>query len=115
MAPCFSGVVLTVVRPDQELTDGAGIHTSSWRPFAWRHELLEPDVSVLLCSGIYPFLWGMLRGYGIQVVPDACGDPAQVLHNWRSGVLSAPRQWPLYAGKPGVSRRRHRFRGGRES
>jgi len=116
MVPCFSGVELLVIPPDQDLDRCEPVSTADWPPLAWGRELARRDVGVLICSGIYPFLWGALRGHGIDVVPNAIGESSSVLADWRSGALTVPPVWPCYPELHvgGRGRRGRRFRGGRQ-
>ena len=116
VAPCLPGVELRIFRPRQGWDEGQVISTAGWDPLAWTNELLRRDVRTLLCAGIDQFLWGALRGYGIQVVPTVMGVPEDVLRFWDSGRLEVPQSWPPYpgAGVCGRTRRkRNRYRGGR--
>ena len=115
LAPCFPGAALHVVAPNREWSDSSVVSTDGWDPLVWGRELLRRDVSVLLCSGMFPFLWGVLQGYGIRVVPNASGSAADVLQAWRSGDLTVPEAWPCEPGVRCCRGRwgRRRFRGGR--
>ena len=115
LVPCFSGVELLVIGPDQDLDRCVPIPTVDWPLLAWGRELAGREVGVLICGGIYPFLWGVLRGHGIDVVPNAIGEAAAGLADYRSGTLTVPPMWPCYpelheGGRGGC---RRRFRGGR--
>jgi predicted Fe-Mo cluster-binding NifX family protein len=76
---------------------------------------MRRDVTILLCAGVDQFLWGVLQGHGIEVVPDAIGSADDVIEQWRSGKLTVPQMWPRQmndgCGK-GLRRRKGR-RGGR--
>lgn len=115
MAPCFPGVELLILGPRRAVGQHLKVSTTGWQPLAWGQELMCLDVSVLLCAGIHRFLWGVLQGYGIQVIPNVLGDPRDILARWRSGSLPLPRNWPFYPDPfPGGGRRgRRRFRGGK--
>jgi len=118
MAPCFGGVELQIVEGDEDLRDGHIVSTHGWHPLAWGRELMRRDVALLLCAGIDQATWAALRGHGIQVIPNAIGDPATVFATWRNGSLIPPGLWPAYPVGFGGSRmfgagRRRRFRGGR--
>lgn len=116
MAPCFPGAELWILGPDQQIGQHQVVPTVGWHPLAWGQELMRWDVSMLLCAGIDQFLWGALQGYGIQVIPNAMGDPNEVFSQWRAGRLAVPPMWPMYPGMYGRGRGRgrgRRFRGGR--
>lgn len=82
--------------------------TAGWGVLEWGRELVRRDVGLLFCSGIDHFLWGALKGNGIDVIPDAVGEPEQVLKLWHGGVLAASAEWPHHA-RGGC--RRERLRG----
>ena len=118
IAPCFSGVELRVVEAQSDLETAKVVVTRGWHPLAWGQELMRHDVNVLLCAGIDQVLWAGIRGYGIHVIPNAMGDPGEVLSQWSVGRLVAPQTWPMLPGMPGPGRgsgggQRRRFRGGR--
>jgi len=115
MVPCFSGVELVVVSSAGGLDSCAPIPTMDWPPLGWGRELADREVGVLICSGMYPFLWGVLRGHGIDVVPNAVGKAEAVLVDWCSGALAVPPVWPCYPELHvgGRGRRGRRYRGGR--
>lgn len=94
MSPCFPGTDLLVVSADGGAAKGKTVATMGWHPLAWGQELMRRNVGTLLCAGMDQFLWGALRGHGIQVVPEVVGDPSRALERWRSGELKAPEQWP---------------------
>ena len=114
ITPCFAGVELWILAETQDLGEREVMNTEGWHPLAWPKELMRHDVSVLLCSGIDQFVWGALRGYGIQVIPNATGGAEDVLRQWRSGLLAAPQVWPPDPSRGrGGCRSRRWFRGGR--
>jgi hypothetical protein len=118
MAPCFSGVELRVVGPQSDLETAKVVVTRAWHPLVWGRELMRRDVNTLLCAGIDQVVWAGIRGYGIQVIPNTLGDPAEVLNQWSAGRLAVPQTWPMLPGMPDPDRgkgggRRRRFRGGR--
>jgi len=96
MAPCFSGVELRVLESDQGLNQGETVETIGWTPYVWAEQLAGRHVGVLVCSGVDAVLWGELQKHGIQVVPNAVGDPEAVLRDWRGGQLPVPDRWPCY-------------------
>ena len=116
VAPCFAGVELWIFGPGQQVGEHLTVHTAGREPLLWARDLLRRDVDTLLCAGIDVFVWGVLRGNGIRVVPEAAGPAKEVLARWRAGTLRAPSTWP-YPGQrrprhhPGM--RRHRPRGGK--
>ena len=117
MAPCFGGVELRIVDNNADLRDAPVLSTHGWHPLVWGRELMRRDVTLLMCAGIDQATWAALRGHGIQVIPNAIGDPATVFATWRSGRLSPPQLWPAYpvgfGGRRGFGAgRRRRFRGG---
>jgi predicted Fe-Mo cluster-binding NifX family protein len=76
------------------------------------------DVDVLLCGGIEQFYFGMIRGHGIKVIPDATGAVLEVLDGWIRGNLRIPQLWPYcpHKGAPGRKQcRQKRRRGGLQS
>lgn len=83
LAPCFKGVELWIVGPEDDVDRCRVVSTEGWAPLAWGRQLMRADVGILICAGIHHFVWGVLRGYGIQVVSNATGDPATVLSEWR--------------------------------
>jgi hypothetical protein len=114
VAPCFSGAELLIFEAGSDLA--RVVPTAGWPPLAWGRELRGLGVGTLICNGIYPFLWGVLRGHGIEVIPNASGEPDDVMRDWHRGVLTAPEQWPCYPmlqGRGCRPRQRRRFRGGR--
>ena len=132
MAPCFAGVELRILgeyggvpsRPGAETAGQAGlagaqvVSTHGWHPLCWGRELWRRDVALLLCAGIDQGTWAAIRGHGIEVIPNAIGDPETVFAAWHGGRLNPPRLWPAYP--VGLGRaprfregRRRRFRGGR--
>lgn len=118
MAPCFGGVELRIVDNNGDLRDAHVLSTHGWHPLVWGRELMRRDVTLLLCAGIDQATWAAVRGHGIQVIPNAIGDPATVFGTWRNGGLNPPQLWPAYPagfGRRGGSGsgRRRRFRGGR--
>jgi hypothetical protein len=118
MAPCFGGVELQIVDDNAELREARVLSTHDWHPLAWGRELMRRDVTLLMCAGVDQATWAALRGHGIQVIPNAIGDPATVFATWRSGRLSPPQLWPAYpvgfGGRRGFGGgRRRRFHGGR--
>jgi hypothetical protein len=117
MAPCFAGVELRILDENTDLRAAEAVSTHGWHPLAWGRELMRHDVAVLLCAGIDHATWSAIQGHGIQVIPNAIGDPETVLEGWRSGRLSPPAVWPNYPvgfGAGGLrAGRRRRFRGGR--
>lgn len=113
MAPCFAGVELRIVDGNGDLNAAGLVSTRGWHPLGWGRELMRRDVGLLLCTGIDQGTWGSIRGHGIQVIPNAMGDPGATLAAWRSGRLRPPPIWPAYPAGSGGGRRRKRFRGGR--
>ena len=118
MAPCFGGVELRVVENNADLQDARVLSTHGWHPLAWGRELMRRDVALLMCAGIDQATWSAVQGHGIQVIPNAIGDPEPVFAAWRNGRLSPPQLWPAYpvgfGGRRGFgASRRRRFRGGR--
>ena len=108
MAPCFAGVGLRIVDENAGFDDAEYLSTHGWHPLAWGRELMRRDVELLICAGINLQTWAGIRGHGINVIPEATGDPRQVLLAWRNHQLRPPASWPSYGG-----RQRRRFRGGR--
>jgi len=118
MAPCFGGVELRIVDDNADLPDARVLSTHGWHPLAWGRELMRHDVTLLMCAGIDQATWAAVQGHGIQVIPNAIGDPEPVFAAWRNGHLSPPQLWPAYpvgfGGRRGFgASRRRRFRGGR--
>jgi len=79
---------------------------------------MRRDVTLLLCAGVDQATWAALQGHGIQVIPNAIGDPGAVFSTWRNGRLNPPPVWPddpvgLGAARGFGTGRRRRFRGGR--
>ncbi len=125
MAPCFAGVELRVLNEEMNLDAAEVVSTCGWHPLAWGNELMRLDVALLLCAGIDHGTWAAIQGHGIQVIPNAIGEPDTAFATWHSGQLSPPQVWPSYpagfgaggfdrltAGRFGSGQRR-RFRGGR--
>ncbi|TFH15420.1 MAG: hypothetical protein E4H02_07920 [Lentisphaerales bacterium] len=69
------------------------MNTQNWRALGWGQELMQRDVSVLLCAGVDRFSCGALQGYGIEVFPNAVGSPDEALKQWRNGELTVPQMW----------------------
>lgn len=117
MAPCFAGVELRILSADAEIGNAGLVSTRGWHPLAWGHELMHRDVGVLICASLNLQTWAGIRGHGIQVIPEAIGDPDTVLKAWQCHQLTPPRVWPMYGSSLGGTGygagRRHRFRGGR--
>ena len=125
MAPCFAGVELRVLSDEMNLAVAKVVLTCGWHPLGWGHELMQRDITLLLCAGIDRGTWSAVQGHGIQVIPNAIGEPEAVFSSWRSGQLCPPQVWPSYpagVGAGGFDRRnaggfgsgqRRRFRGGR--
>jgi len=125
MAPCFAGVELKILSDKMDLDVANVISSCGWHPLAWGHELMQRDVTLLLCAGIDHGTWAAIQGHGIQVIPNAIGEPDTVFTSWRSGRLSPPQIWPSYPTgvRAGMCDRRtasgfgsgqkRRFRGGR--
>ena len=107
VVPCFAGVELWIVGPDQNINDRQVVTTSRNQPFSWAKVLAYRDISVLLCGGIDMFSWGYLRGNGVQIVSDCSGSASIVLEAWRRGSLVIPANIRNQTG-----RGRHRRRGG---
>ena len=118
MASCFGGVELRIVDDNADLREARVLSTHGWHPLAWGRELMSRDVTLLMCAGIDHATWAAVQGYGIQVIPNAIGNPETVFETWRNGHLSPPRLWPAdpvgFRGRRrfGAGRRR-RFHGGR--
>ena len=56
---------------------------------------LECSYCYRLCTGIIEqFLYGVIRGNGIFVVPNVIGNVLEVLESWRLGKLRIPKSWP---------------------
>ena len=118
MAPCFSGVDLRVIGAQSDLEAGEVVATRAWHPLVWGRELMRRDVNTLLCAGIDQVVWAGIRGYGIQVIPNAMGDPGQAWNQWLTGHLAVPQPRFVFPGMRGPGRGRgggrgRRFRGGR--
>ena len=118
MASCFGGVELRIVDDDVDLREARVLSTHGWHPLAWGRELMRRDVALLMCAGIDQATWAAVQGHGIQVIPNAIGEPATVFVAWRKGQLNPPQVWPAYPVRFGGSRgsgggRRRRFHGGR--
>ena len=118
MAPCFPGVELRVVGPQSTPEEAEVTVTRAWHPLVWGRELMRRDVNTLLCAGIDQVVWAGIRGYGIQVIPNAMGDPGHVLKQWLTGHLAVPQPGSAFPEMRGPGRRRgggcgRRFRGGR--
>ena len=114
VAPCFAGVELWIVEPNQGVGVHRIIHTAGRDPSHWARELVRQDVGVLLCAGIDIFVWGGLLGNGVEVVPDAIGTADDVLARWRAGLLITPPIWPPPVRQHSRRRdqTRRRFHGG---
>ena len=114
MCPCFSGACLWILDQDEDIDRHWSVATGSWQSLGWSRQLMRLDVGVVLCVGVDQFLWGALKGYGIEVVPNAVGRPSEVLKQWRRGELVPPDMWPVRLPRCGGGRRRRLgFRGGR--
>lgn len=117
MAPCFAGVELWILDENAELNQALRLSTHGWHPLAWGRELMRRDVGLLVCAGVNLQTWAGIQGHGIDVIPDAIGDPGTVLEAWRNRQLQPPPTWPACGGAPRRAGRRggrqHRFRGGR--
>lgn len=114
MSPCLPGVDLWILSGTAEVKEKQVVETEKWHSLAWGRELMQRNVNVLLCAGISRFLWGALRGDGIQVVPDAMGVPDEVAEQWQSGGLTVPRMWPPHVQgghQRRFGKRRHGCRG----
>jgi hypothetical protein len=94
VAPCFAGVELWIVNPSQSAGARLTVSTVGLDPSLWARELVRRDVGVLLCAGIDMFAWGVLRGNGIHVVPEAVGTVDEVMVKWHAGTLSPLPLWP---------------------
>ena len=114
VAPCFAGVELWIVEANQAVGEHRVIRTAGRDPSHWAQEFVRLDVGVLLCAGIDMFAWGVLRGNGIEVVPEAVGAVDEVLAQWRAGTLNAPPTWPFPVRRHSghSARTRRRFHGG---
>jgi len=118
MAPCFSGVELRMIGPQSDLKAAEIVVTRAWHPLVWGRELMRRDVDTLLCGGIDQVVCSGIRGYGIEVISDAMGDPEQVLNQWLTGRLAVPQPCSVFPEMPGLGSGRcrgqgRRFRGGR--
>lgn len=118
MAPCFAGVELRIIDDNADLHEAHILSTRRWHPLVWGRELMRRDVTLLMCAGVNQATWAALRGHGIQVIPNAIGDPGNVLATWRGGRLTPPALWPAYPVGSDRHRgfgggRRRRFRGGK--
>lgn len=82
--------------------------TAGWGALDWGRELVRRDVGLLFCAGIDRFLWGALKGNGIDVIPDAVGEPEEVLSLWQGGAFNLSGEWPHHT-RGGC--RRERLRG----
>jgi predicted Fe-Mo cluster-binding NifX family protein len=109
VSPCFRGVNLWILGDHAGLERKCVAETQDWGDLAWGQELMKRDVSVLICAGLNQFLWGALKGHGIDVVPNAVGEPDEVLGQWQRGALPSPSVWPPH-GRNGC--RRVRLRSG---
>ena len=49
--------------------------------------LVELDIGVLVCGAISRPMYGLIDGYGIQVIPFVAGDLREVIQAWLSGNL----------------------------
>lgn len=117
ISPCLSGVSLWIVGDDGDMDDRLEIDTLGWEALAWGRELMRRDVGLLFCAGLDQFLWGALQGNGIDVVPDAIGDPSDVVGQWRRGELKLSSEWPRHlrgGGRRERNRARCRRRRGRQ-
>jgi len=70
--------------------------------------LLDLEVDTVICGAISQGLETMLRGVGIQVISQLCGDLEEILQTFRTGSLEQDR-----FALPGCARRRRRQRDGR--
>ena len=118
MAPCFSGVELRVIESQGDPEQAEDIVTQAWHPLVWGRELMRRDVNTLLCAGIEQGVWAGIRGYGIEVIPNAMGNPGEVLNQWLNGRLVVPQTCTMASNVPDSScgrgaGRGRRFRGGR--
>ncbi len=115
VAPLFSGVEVLIYRYESgKAVLEKRVQTSDWPALAWGPNLMREDVSLLICDGLDHFLWGSLRGYGINVAPEAGGKVDEALGLWQHGKLPVPETWPPVAvvcARRGAGRR-NRWRGG---
>lgn len=114
VAPCFAGVELWIIGPNQRIEDRETVKTTESHPLSWARELVRRDIGVFFCSGIDMFAWGFLKGNGVQIVPECFGTVESVLEAWRNGSLMIPSSMPMrsgqHAGQPVRNRRRYRGR-----
>ncbi len=115
VAPCFAGVELWIIGPQQNPAGRLTIPTAGREPLFWVRDLARHDVDTLLCAGIDVFAWGAFRGNGIRVVPEAVGSVQEVLDRWRAGRLKAASTWPpvlkgRLESRGHRARRRRRYR-----
>ena len=114
IAPCFAGVEVWIVEPAQNACEHRTIPTAGRDPSFWARDLVRLDVDAFLCAGIDMFLWGVLRGNGIEVFANITGPAGEALERWRAGLLAPLQFWPQaeYRHNRQQARRRHRYRGG---
>lgn len=94
MAPIFPGIVLQL-REEKDIHQvRESIHTDTWRQLSWGTQLMTRNINLLICAGIDQFLWGALRGTGIDVIPNATGTVNRAIGLWRVGLLRPPATWP---------------------
>ena len=99
MAPCFPGTDLWVLPLDAEIAQKQIIHTMGWHPLAWGRELMQRDITVLLCAGMDQFLRGALQGYGIDVTTHVRGTPDEILTAWKNGDRTGPTMETPFIGR----------------
>lgn len=94
ITPVFEGSQIMLVDVSKGVFECQVINTDSWKSLSWGKHLMQYDVETLLCSGIEQFEFGMIKGHGIAIIPDAMGNVLEVLEYWRRGILKKPHLWP---------------------
>ncbi len=92
----YLGVHIMLVVIKNQTYECRIVNTDNWSKLSWGKKLLYYDVDLLICSGIEQFLYGVIKGYGINVIPYAIGSVLEVLEHWREGELQPPGLWPQY-------------------